>query len=82
MGVYVCVCTGVIWALGCACLCVYVRVCTHGHEAWPHDPGPGPSGELHSPLPEKLSLVTGSILGSLAFLLLAALSVLAVVFRR
>ncbi|XP_021096595.1 ephrin type-B receptor 6 isoform X3 [Heterocephalus glaber] len=41
-----------------------------------------PQGELSSPLPEKLSLVIGSILGALAFLLLAAITVLAVIFRR
>lgn len=41
-----------------------------------------PSGELSSQLPEKLSLVIGSILGALAFLLLAAITVLAVIFQR
>ncbi|XP_063106709.1 ephrin type-B receptor 6 isoform X1 [Cavia porcellus] len=41
-----------------------------------------PQGELSSPLPEKLSLVIGSILGALAFLLLAAITVLAVIFQR
>lgn len=41
-----------------------------------------PSGELSTQLPEKLSLVIGSILGALAFLLLAAITVLAVVFHR
>jgi ephrin-B len=46
------------------------------------DPSAGPSGELSSQLPEKLSLVIGSILGALAFLLLAAITVLAVIFQR
>ncbi|KAL6030216.1 hypothetical protein STEG23_035744 [Scotinomys teguina] len=41
-----------------------------------------PQGELPSQLPEKLSLVIGSILGALAFLLLAAITVLAVIFQR
>ncbi|XP_029778151.1 ephrin type-B receptor 6 isoform X2 [Suricata suricatta] len=41
-----------------------------------------PQGELSTQLPERLSLVIGSILGALAFLLLAAITVLAVVFRR
>ncbi|XP_072865551.1 ephrin type-B receptor 6 isoform X2 [Chlorocebus sabaeus] len=41
-----------------------------------------PQGELSSQLPERLSLVIGSILGALAFLLLAAITVLAVVFQR
>lgn len=41
-----------------------------------------PQGELSSQLPERLSLVIGSILGALAFLLLAAITVLAVVFHR
>ncbi|KAL1777705.1 ephrin type-B receptor 6 [Sigmodon hispidus] len=41
-----------------------------------------PQGELSSQLPEKLSLVIGSILGALAFLLLAAITVLAVIFQR
>ncbi|XP_055454314.1 ephrin type-B receptor 6 isoform X3 [Psammomys obesus] len=41
-----------------------------------------PQGELASQLPEKLSLVIGSILGALAFLLLAAITVLAVIFQR
>nr|KAF6319410.1 EPH receptor B6 [Myotis myotis] len=42
----------------------------------------GSSGELSAQLPERLSLVIGSILGALAFLLLAAITVLAVVFQR
>jgi len=41
-----------------------------------------PQGELSTQLPERLSLVIGSILGALAFLLLAAITVLAVVFQR
>lgn len=41
-----------------------------------------PQGELSAQLPERLSLVIGSILGALAFLLLAAITVLAVVFQR
>ncbi|XP_045420065.1 ephrin type-B receptor 6 isoform X1 [Lemur catta] len=41
-----------------------------------------PQGELSSQLPERLSLVIGSVLGALAFLLLAAITVLAVVFQR
>ncbi|XP_036850395.2 ephrin type-B receptor 6 isoform X5 [Manis javanica] len=41
-----------------------------------------PQGELSARLPERLSLVIGSILGALAFLLLAAITVLAVVFQR
>ncbi|XP_007954773.1 ephrin type-B receptor 6 [Orycteropus afer afer] len=41
-----------------------------------------PLGELSTQLPERLSLVVGSILGALAFLLLGAISVLALVFRR
>ncbi|XP_017722307.1 PREDICTED: ephrin type-B receptor 6 isoform X2 [Rhinopithecus bieti] len=41
-----------------------------------------PQGELSSQLPERLSLVIGSILGALAFLLLAAITVLAVIFQR
>ncbi|KAK2096788.1 Ephrin type-B receptor 6 [Saguinus oedipus] len=41
-----------------------------------------PQGELSSQLPERLSLVIGSILGALAFLLLAAITVLAIVFQR
>ncbi|OBS69691.1 hypothetical protein A6R68_01769 [Neotoma lepida] len=41
-----------------------------------------PQGEPSSQLPEKLSLVIGSILGALAFLLLAAITVLAVIFQR
>ncbi|XP_015845809.1 ephrin type-B receptor 6 isoform X3 [Peromyscus maniculatus bairdii] len=41
-----------------------------------------PQGELPSQLPEQLSLVIGSILGALAFLLLAAITVLAVIFQR
>lgn len=48
----------------------------------PRDPTTDPSGELSSQLPEKLSLVIGSILGALAFLLLAAIAVLAVIFQR
>ncbi|XP_057406549.1 ephrin type-B receptor 6 isoform X3 [Balaenoptera acutorostrata] len=41
-----------------------------------------PQGELSAQLPERLSLVVGSILGALAFLLLAAITVLALVFQR
>ncbi|XP_060012480.1 ephrin type-B receptor 6 isoform X2 [Lagenorhynchus albirostris] len=41
-----------------------------------------PQGELSAQLPESLSLVVGSILGALAFLLLAAITVLALVFQR
>uniref|UniRef100_A0A8D0WW35 Ephrin type-B receptor 6 n=1 Tax=Sus scrofa TaxID=9823 RepID=A0A8D0WW35_PIG len=41
-----------------------------------------PQGELATQLPERLSLVIGSILGALAFLLLAAITVLALVFQR
>ncbi|KAG8515866.1 Ephrin type-B receptor 6 [Galemys pyrenaicus] len=41
-----------------------------------------PQGEQPAQLPERLSLVIGSILGALAFLLLAAITVLAVVFQR
>lgn len=41
-----------------------------------------PQGELSAQLPERLSLVIGSILGALAFLLLAAITVLAIVFQR
>lgn len=41
-----------------------------------------PEGEQSEQLPERLSLVIGSILGALAFLLLAAITVLAVVFQR
>nr|XP_045016950.1 ephrin type-B receptor 6 isoform X2 [Jaculus jaculus] len=41
-----------------------------------------PQGELSSQLPERLSLVIGSILGALAFLLLAAITVLALIFQR
>lgn len=48
----------------------------------PCDSTTDPSGELSSQLPEKLSLVIGSILGALAFLLLAAITVLAVIFQR
>ncbi|KAB0388967.1 hypothetical protein E2I00_001682 [Balaenoptera physalus] len=40
-----------------------------------------PQGELSAQLPERLSLVVGSILGALAFLLLAAITVLALVFQ-
>lgn len=48
---------------------------------------PGPplswcTSEQSEQLPERLSLVIGSILGALAFLLLAAITVLAVVFQR
>ncbi|KFO22108.1 Ephrin type-B receptor 6 [Fukomys damarensis] len=47
------------------------------------DPPDAPcTGELSSPLPEKLSLVIGSILGALAFFLLVPVTVLAVIFRR
>ncbi|KAJ1062988.1 hypothetical protein K5549_005017 [Capra hircus] len=42
----------------------------------------GSPGELSAQLPERLSLVVGSILGALAFLLLAAITVLALVFQR
>ncbi|XP_032339424.1 ephrin type-B receptor 6 isoform X1 [Camelus ferus] len=41
-----------------------------------------PQGELSTQLPERLSLVIGSILGALAFLLLAAITVLALIFQR
>ncbi|XP_060052720.1 ephrin type-B receptor 6 isoform X2 [Erinaceus europaeus] len=41
-----------------------------------------PQGEASAQLPERLSLVIGSILGVLAFLLLAAITVLALVFQR
>ncbi|XP_026957482.1 ephrin type-B receptor 6 isoform X2 [Sagmatias obliquidens] len=41
-----------------------------------------PQGELSAQLPERLSLVVGSILGALAFLLLAAITVLVLVFQR
>lgn len=60
-----------------------LSLCTEGmlSSAAPRDPI-GPSGELSTQLPEKLSLVIGSILGALAFLLLAAITVLAVVFHR
>lgn len=40
------------------------------------------TSEQSEQLPERLSLVIGSILGALAFLLLAAITVLAVVFQR
>lgn len=50
--------------------------------AHPCDSATDPSGEVSSQLPEKLSLVIGSILGALAFLLLAAITVLAVIFQR
>nr|XP_058929444.1 ephrin type-B receptor 6 isoform X4 [Kogia breviceps] len=41
-----------------------------------------PQGELSAQLPERLSLVLGSVLGALACLLLAAVTVLALVFQR
>ncbi|XP_054939431.1 ephrin type-B receptor 6 isoform X3 [Physeter macrocephalus] len=41
-----------------------------------------PQGELSAQLPERLSLVLGSVLGALACLLLAAITVLALVFQR
>ncbi|KAM9650930.1 ephrin type-B receptor 6 isoform 1-T2 [Trichechus inunguis] len=41
-----------------------------------------PLGVLSAQLPERLSLVVGSVLGALAFLLLGAITVLALVFRR
>ncbi|XP_075413880.1 ephrin type-B receptor 6 [Tenrec ecaudatus] len=41
-----------------------------------------PLGELSTQLPERLSLVVGSILGALAFLLMGAIAVLVLVFRR
>lgn len=59
------------------------EACEHKESlAPPCDPTTDPSGELSSQLPEKLSLVIGSILGALAFLLLAAITVLAVIFQR
>lgn len=71
----------------CACGAVDVQEASEacGHKenlAPPCDPTTDPSGELSSQLPEKLSLVIGSILGALAFLLLAAITVLAVIFQR
>ncbi|XP_011845327.1 PREDICTED: ephrin type-B receptor 6 [Mandrillus leucophaeus] len=55
---------------------------TYGPPGPPVTLSAGPPGELSSQLPERLSLVIGSILGALAFLLLAAITVLAVVFQR